>query len=394
MPAADSPTRSACDALEALRAAAAPAPIAALISGGQGQWASRSLVASLGERIAVDNAADLPEFFSRIKTAPSPASSGWIGCLNYELGALLEPTSGPPRATAPFAELWRATAPPAPTREAGAYDVAPLRSAGGQSAYLNAVERALEYIRAGDIYQVNLTHPLEASVTGDTRALAADVIQRTAAWFGAYIETPTRTIISASPELLVRVTPDRRIIARPIKGTRQLGAEDALRRSEKDAAELAMIVDLMRNDLGRVCALASVQVNEPRTLEPHAGVVHTTATISGRLHDDASREDILRAVFPAGSITGAPKIRAMQIINELEDQPRGVYCGSIAWLGDDGSMDLSVAIRTAQIESGTLRFGIGAGIVAESEPHLEWCETLDKARGFAAAARTTIEDTP
>lgn len=366
--------------------------MAALISAGRGEWTTRSTVASLGQRVAVDNAADLPEFFHRIE--PCPGAGGWVGTLDYEFGALLEPAAGQARQMRPFAELWRAEQASPVQGVRGSYSVGPLHSAVGRDGYAASVERALAYIAAGDIYQVNLTHQLEAPVTGDLRALAADVIGASGAWFGAYLQTPTRTLISISPELLVRVTPDRRIIARPIKGTRPPGRDQELTASDKDAAELAMIVDLMRNDIGRVCALGSVRVDEHRTIEPHAGVVHTVATISGRLRDDATREDVIRAVFPAGSITGAPKVRAMQIIQELEPEPRGAYCGSIAWLGDDGSMDLSVAIRTAQIASGVLRFGVGAGIVADSNPLHEWQETLDKAAGFAHAAGTRVEETP
>ena len=256
------------------------------------------------------------------------------------------------------------------------------------------MRRALEYIRAGDVYQVNLTHPLRAPFEGSARALAADAIERTGAWYGGYLETPERAIVSTSPELLASVAPGGRVVSRPIKGTRPAGGEAELERSDKDAAELAMIVDLMRNDLGRVCRLGGVRVEAGREIEAHAAVAHGVATVAGELRPDASWEDILRAVFPAGSITGAPKVRAMQIIDELEPEPRGAYCGSLAWFGDDGSMDLSVAIRTAEIVGGELRYGVGAGIVADSDPASEWRETLDKARGFAAAAGATVEAGP
>ncbi len=305
------------------------------------------------------------------------------------------PCSSPrPAARAPagaHAGPWRAAPPPAAGAPGGSYTLGPLRSVVGEEVYTASVARALGYIAAGDVYQVNLTHPLRAPVTGDTRALAADAIERTGAWFGAYLETPTRTIVSTSPELLVRVTPEGRISARPVKGTRPPGGERELAASEKDAAELAMIVDLMRNDLGRVCELGSVRVESAREIEAHARVAHTVATVSGQLRAEASWEDVLRAVFPAGSITGAPKIRAMQIIDELEPEPRGVYCGSIVWIGDDGSMDLSVAIRTAEIRAGELRYGVGAGIVADSDPRGEWRETLQKAEGFARSVGSTVE---
>ncbi len=375
---------SAESACAALRASDRTEPAFALISAGDGQWSQRSRVGALGASVRLDNSTDLPAFFEAIEQGE------WVGCLEYELGALLEPAAGECRGAGPFAELWRSE-PISSDAEPQAYRVESLSSSAGEHAYTAAVRHALEYIAAGDVYQVNLTHQLRGAFTGDARALAADAIEKTGAWFGAYLETPTRSIVSASPELLVRVTPDRRIVARPIKGTRPLGREDDLLASAKDAAELAMIVDLMRNDLGRVCAPGSVRVDEPRSIEGHAGVAHTVATVSGALRDDTTREDILRAVFPAGSITGAPKIRAMQIIRELEPEPRGAYCGSIVRLGDDGSMDLSVAIRTAVIRENGLRFGVGAGIVADSNPAREWRETLDKAAGFAAAAGTTVE---
>lgn len=393
IPTAASPAWSACDALRALRSAPPDAPVAALISAGAGEWSRRSLVTGLGERLSVDNPTDLPRFWTALgPRRPDPgAPGGWVGCLDYSLGALLEPAAGRPATGGPHAELWRASALPPAAAAGGGYSLAPLRSAVGEGVYTASVARALAYIAAGDVYQVNLTHPLCARVTGDTRALAADAIERTGAWFGAYLHTPERTIVSTSPELLVRVTPGGRISARPVKGTRPLGAERELAASQKDAAELAMIVDLMRNDLGRVCALGSVRVEQSREIEGHAGVAHTVATVSGQLRDDASWEDVLRAVFPAGSITGAPKIRAMQIIDQLEPEPRGLYCGSIAWIGDDGSMDLSVAIRTAVIRGGELRYGVGAGIVADSDPQSEWRETLQKAEGFARAVGSTLE---
>jgi anthranilate/para-aminobenzoate synthase component I len=155
----------------------------------------------------------------------------------------------------------------------------------------------------------------------------------------------------------------------------------------------------MRNDLGRVCRPGSVRVTEPRLLERHAGVVHTVAEIAGDLRSEVEWEDVLRAVFPAGSITGAPKIRAMQLIGELEPHLRGAYCGSTLWLAEDGTMDLSVNIRTAEITPAAggghdLTFGVGAGIVADSDPQAEWAETLTKARGFASAVGASVEPAP
>lgn len=367
-------------------------PVLALISAGTGPWSVRSLVARAEPRASVRTIEDLPAFFAALgdRRTRSPQPTG-VALLAYEFGDLLEPLAARRPAADPVAEFFLARRPRVSIRPPRGYEVGPLGSSVGRAAYTLAVRRALAYIEAGDIYQVNLTHPLGADFAGDPRAFAADVVSRTGAWFGAYLDTGERAVVSASPELLARVTPEGRITARPIKGTRPSGGESDLAASVKDAAELAMIVDLMRNDLGRVCRLGSVLVESSRDFEAHAGVTHGVATVSGWLRDEASWEDVLRAVFPAGSITGAPKIRARQIIRELEPEPRGAYCGSIVSLPGDGSMDISVCIRTAEIRGGRLRFGVGAGIVADSEPEAEWAETLDKAAGFAAAAHTRVE---
>jgi para-aminobenzoate synthetase component 1 len=179
----------------------------------------------------------------------------------------------------------------------------------------------------------------------------------------------------------------RRIITRPIKGTRPRspGMEDALRASEKDAAELHMIVDLERNDLGRVCQIGSVNVSQPRTIEAHGAVFHGVATVEGRLRDDVNFVDLLRAVFPGGSITGAPKIRAMQIIDEIEQSPRGPYCGAIGYLSTSGHIEFNVAIRTIIARENQIRIAVGGGIVADSSPSEEYEETLVKARSMLAA---------
>ena len=295
-----------------------------------------------------------------------------------------------------------AAAPPEPPRFDG-----PLRSQLGREAYIAAVARAVEYIRAGDVFQVNLTHHLAGMMHGSPRALFAALAESAAPWYGAYLDTPAGVVASASPELFLDYDPaTRRIITRPMKGTRagEHGAA-ALLSSEKDAAELNMIVDLMRNDLGRVCDFGSIRVDAPREIESHGapptphrngtsgGVLQGVATVSGTLRKDLGLNDLLRAAFPPGSITGAPKVRAMQIINELEPAPRGPYCGCVGFISDSGHAQLSVAIRTAALsrriaanppaapgESWVVRYGVGAGIVADSDPHGEWRETLVKAR--------------
>ncbi len=386
------PRTESADAIAALRTADPDMPIGALISAGTGPWSRRSMAARLGERVAVYTAADLPEFFKSLGTrGGGKTGRGWLGWFSYELGALLEPAAGRAAGGGVVAEMWRAEKLDSGGRFGGGeYAVGTLSSPAGAHGFLKGVETALGYISAGDVYQVNLTHQLCAHFSGCTRALAAEAIERTGAWYGGYLETEIGAVVSTSPELLVRMTADGKIVSRPIKGTRPLGDSAGLAGSAKDAAELAMIVDLMRNDMGRVCELGSVRVPTGREIEPHAGVEQGVATVTGCVRGSATWEEIVRAVFPAGSITGAPKIRAMQIIDELEAEARGAYCGSIIWIGDDGSLDMNVAIRTAVVADGELRFGVGAGIVADSDPASEWEETLEKAKGFAGAVGTSV----
>lgn len=268
----------------------------------------------------------------------------------------------------------------------------------GRAGYLAAAERVLEYIRAGDIYQANLAHNLTAPFQGSARGLFAALAESADPWHGSYLETDTPTHrlawCSASPELFLNYDPaTRAITTRPMKGTQPIGEDpNRLEHSPKEQAELAMIVDLMRNDLGRVAEFGSVRVSTPRALERHADSVrHTTATVQATMRQDLGPADLIEACFPAGSITGAPKVRAMQIIDELEPGPRGPWCGSIGYLGDDASLSLSVAIRTAAIHGvpstsamgsfgrATLDYRAGAGLVADSIPEREWDETMLKA---------------
>jgi anthranilate/para-aminobenzoate synthase component I len=191
-------------------------------------------------------------------------------------------------------------------------------------------------------------------------------------------------LVSNSPELFLRVWPDGRIVNKPIKGTRARGPgmRQELLQSEKDAAELNMIVDVQRNDLGRVCQIGSVKVAKSRTVEVHPSVLHGVATIEGQLCPGVGLVELLRATFPCGSVTGAPKIRAMQIIAELERRRRGVYCGAVGYLGSDGSIMLNVAIRTMTILDGIAHVPAGAGIVADSQPRKEAREVVIKAQSM------------
>lgn len=280
------------------------------------------------------------------------------------------------------------------------FQAEPPRSIMGQTEYEAMIERARQYIAAGDVFQVNLAQRFTARFVGEPRSLFHGLAQTSPAWYGAMLELmpadpdePRRHIVSTSPELFVEVRPGGQIVTRPIKGTRPISAEASeLRESEKDAAELHMIVDLLRNDIGRVCRYGSVEVVEPRVIETHPTVHHGVSTIIGRLQTDKTVTDLLRAVMPGGSITGAPKVRAMQIIDELEPVRRGPYCGSIGYLYNDTAR-FNIAIRTLLVETdarsgeGRVDFSVGGGIVADSQPHAEYQETLDKAAAMMRALR-------
>ncbi|MEM1330499.1 MAG: chorismate-binding protein [Planctomycetota bacterium] len=282
---------------------------------------------------------------------------------------------------------------------------------GGETAYRQAVSRAIRLIHAGDVFQVNLAHTLGAEVDAAPAAVASALMAAARPRHGLVMPIPGdrpgdkgRVLACASPELFLRVEGGR-VVTRPMKGTRPGGADPVeLRDAPKDRAELAMIVDLMRNDLGRVCEFGSVSVDRERVIERHgcdpeagrSGVLQAIAEISGTLPPGVGFGKLLRATFPPGSITGAPKVRAMQIINELESFERGFYCGCCGTLtpGADWSAELGVSIRTATISERTdggslIEYPVGAGIVADSDPDAEWRETLDKAGVLRAAIEHT-----
>jgi para-aminobenzoate synthetase component 1 len=254
--------------------------------------------------------------------------------------------------------------------------------------YLDAVERALEYIRAGDIFQVNLTHRFTAEFTGSIERLYLRVVERSPAPFAALIRGDGWAAVSNSPERFLLREESGRLETRPIKGTRARGfhgLDDLYQRvdladSAKDRAELNMIVDLERNDLGRVARFGSVRVAEHARVESFSNVHHLVSVIEGTVRPGVGLESLLAATFPGGSITGAPKIRAMEIIDELERVPRGVYTGAIGYLSDGGRADFNIAIRTAIVTGGRVSYHVGGGIVADSDPEKEWEETLIKGR--------------
>ncbi len=414
-----------------------------------------------------------------------PFQGGWIGTLAYELGESIEPRVRDAARAATLAgnahppaswpdQLWyrinaalvfdhararwwavgtintrRALASraltlttPAPTPDSQHHDASavstpavaarfrlspidPAALAIARTHYTQGVSRVLSHIAQGDVYQVNLAHPLDFRFTGDPLALFLALCDHALPRMGAFIPLPSdntrhgepastthRVLVSASPEVFVTIAPGAApsepstISAMPMKGTRGLdlahptSAHRELLASPKDRAELTMIVDLMRNDLGRVCDPGTVRVRSLRDIEhhggPHAPLLQATSTITGALLPDITLDQIIRAVFPPGSVTGAPKVRAMQIIRSLEPHARGPYCGAIGYLSDSGHAAFSVAIRTAHIEgtrvpplsergsslTGTARWWVGAGIVADSDPEVEWQETLTKARAI------------
>ena len=285
----------------------------------------------------------------------------------------------------------RPLAPPPPT-PAPTPPFQGLRSSFSRAAYDAAVRRALAYIRAGDIYQVNVTQRFQARCPGDPFDAYRLLRVQSPAPFAAFLRAPDFAVLSSSPELFLRYEPaDRLIETRPIKGTRPRGSDAAtdaalareMLASEKERAENLMIVDLERNDLGKVAAIGSVRVTGLFEVETYATVHHLTSTVQARLREDRDIVDLLRATFPGGSITGAPKIRAMGIIDELEPVARGVYTGAIGYIGFDGALELNIAIRTMVITGGAAYFGVGGGIVADSEPALEYEETLHKGAALA-----------
>ncbi len=260
--------------------------------------------------------------------------------------------------------------------------------------FLSLVKKAQAYIRAGDIYQVNLSHRLRAPFFPSGWRLFQALSSVSPAPFSAYFDCGAFQVVSSSPELFLRLSGSH-IETRPIKGTRPRSHDptrDAqltyeLQTSSKELAELVMITDLLRNDLGKVCEYGSVQVPELVRLERFPQVQHLVSTVEGRLRSDVTHFGSFASCFPGGSITGAPKIRAMEIIDELEPVTRGPYTGAMGYLGFNRESQLSIAIRTAVCKGGAAYFHVGAGIVADSSPEAEYEETLAKGRGFYEALK-------
>ncbi|MEN8212153.1 MAG: aminodeoxychorismate synthase component I, partial [Thermodesulfobacteriota bacterium] len=266
-------------------------------------------------------------------------------------------------------------------------DKSGFKSSFTKKEYIASVNKIIEYLKAGDIYQANLSQRFEAGFSGDAYSLFQDLFKRNPASFFSYINAGDHIIVSTSPERFIKQN-GRHVESRPIKGTIARGItkeEDkknglTLTKSIKDDAELTMIVDLMRNDISRVTKHGSVIVKEHKRLEAYENVFHLVSVVQGELEDDKTSVDLLKATFPGGSITGCPKIRSMEIIDELESVKRHIYTGSIGYISFHDAMDLSIAIRTATIVDNRVFFSVGGGIVYDSDPEKEFQETLDKGK--------------
>jgi para-aminobenzoate synthetase component 1 len=268
----------------------------------------------------------------------------------------------------------------------------PLTSNFAPEDYCRAVRQAIDYIHAGDVFQVNLSQRLLYPATSPSVDLYGRLRERNPAPFAGFLDGGNWQIASASPERFVRID-GRHVETRPIKGTRgrvqrpeaDMFSGAVLKASEKDRAENIMIVDLLRNDLSRTCQADSVQVSQLCSLEIYEYVLHLVSVVEGRLRPGLSALDVLRTSFPGGSVTGAPKIRAMEIIAELEPTVRGAYCGSLGYFSTGGQMDTNILIRTITAARGWWQFPVGGGIVALSEPLNEYQETWHKAAGLLRA---------
>ena len=333
-----------------------------------------------------------------IEEVSRAAERPWVGYISYDCARLFEalPSRASDDLGVPTVAFMRSDddAPRAAQACAGRRALSGRhepQSTFTRDAYERAVARVLDYIRAGDVYQINLSQRFTLPLPCEPLVIYERLRRDAPAAYGAFLDFGEFQLISNSPELFLRIEPlpdgRRRIVTRPVKGTRprRAGMDAELRDSAKDQAELAMIVDLERNDLGRVCEVGSVRVLEPRVIEAHPTVYHGVATIEGILRNDVTLLDVLRATFPSGSVTGAPKIRAMQIIDELEPVRRGPYCGAIGRIAPGGLVEFNVAIRTMVVKDGLVHVPVGGGIVADSDPAAEYEETLVKAKAMLAA---------
>ena len=269
----------------------------------------------------------------------------------------------------------------------------PVTAQFDEAGYSKLIEQAKEHIFAGDIFEICLTHRMQARTAADPWNLYQELRRINPAPFSCFLDLPEATVVSSSPERFVRLGADRIAESRPIKGTRPRGdTEEAdqaaiadLTSSEKDQAENNMIVDLVRNDFGRVCRFGTVNVPELRIIERYATVYQMVSTIRGQLNEDRDAIDLLRACFPGGSMTGAPKVEAMKLIDKLEPVKRNIYSGAIGYMDFSGPIDFNIVIRTIMLQKGLASFSVGGAIVADSIPKAEYQETLDKAAALIRA---------
>jgi len=336
--------------------------------------------------------AEVPAVLAAIDTALAQGLhvAGWLG---YELGLAWEPRLRPlARDAGPLLHLgiFDHPVPDVPQPSGRAY-AGPLRWEWDEDAYGRRFRQVKAFIAAGDIYQANLSFRARFAFAGDPLALYETLRERSGAGHCAYVDDGAWQLLSLSPELFFAQSEDGTLTARPMKGTAPRdGDDEAARRrlaaSEKDRAENLMIVDLIRNDLGRIAEIGSVGVRDLFQVETYPTLHAMVSTVVGRKRADAGAADILRALFPCGSITGAPKIRAMEILHELESSPRDAYCGAIGYFAPDGAR-FNVAIRTLTVADGMGELGIGGGVVQDSQEELEYAECRLKARFFESARR-------
>jgi len=350
---------------------------------------------ALEDKVACLTVNQISELLPTLKQIGDYQAQGcWIALLlDYELEYWLEPASGldwPEKIPRLVAHIFRRARHTRPWQPKNADDakVVKIEPDITHSRYLKDVQHIRDMIHAGDVYQVNYTFNLKVDISGDPQALYRRLAHRHPCAHAAYIEDNTRTILCFSPELFIQRRGDT-LTCRPMKGTAPRHADsrqdaisaNTLHQSAKNRAENLMIVDLMRNDLGRVAITGSVDVPQLFTLEAYPSVWALTSTITAQLPASTTLHGLLMALFPCGSITGAPKIAAMRAIHQLESRARGLYCGSIGWLAPNGDFSFNIAIRTLVLQNARHGdYGVGSGIVHDSNPEEEWQECFWKAR--------------
>lgn len=371
-----------------------------MIEVGFGPDGARALFAAPAETLIATRHEEVPGAIARAEAML--ARGKWIaGYASYELGYVLEPRLAPlmpAERRTPLICLGVFDAPrPAPPAEPGGR-LGPFTPRWDYATYARAFARVAEYIRAGDIYQANLTFPLDGRWEGDPAAIAAALAARQKVGHDALVTLGPVTLISRSPELFFALDGAGGIETRPMKGTapraedpaEDAGLASALEADEKNRAENLMIVDLLRNDVSRIAEIGSVAVPELFAVETYATVHQMVSRVTGRLLPGTRLGGILGALFPCGSVTGAPKVRAMEVIRELEPWPRDAYCGAIGWMAPDGRAAFNVAIRTLALHSGgTAVLNVGGGVVADSLARSEYEEALWKARFVQACPGTS-----